>query len=183
MRRFDPPTLVWTMSRTVCSARVPVTRSALPPHVATSCVLAAPAGSPCAAPAAVIAPAPAVSSAAVTAALIARRRATLPRGLGVSAMRSSPPRLGSPAAEDRGRPCPTWRRLRSARATRIDGRLRHPGERRAAAAGRRRSAVALGVALLDLGLQLRHHVRIAQRGHVTQLTTLGDVAQQPAHDL
>src|SRR5215218_8556284 len=47
----------------------------------------------------------------------------------------------------------------------------------------RRLAVALGVALLDLALELLHDVGVAQRGDVAELAALGDVAQQPAHDL
>src|SRR3954451_23396676 len=54
---------------------------------------------------------------------------------------------------------------------------------RATATAGARLAVALRVALLDLALELLHHVRVAQRGHVAELAALGDVAQQPAHDL
>src|SRR4051794_39607738 len=48
---------------------------------------------------------------------------------------------------------------------------------------RSRSSLAFGLALLDLALELLHHVRVAQRRDVAELATLGDVAQQPAHDL
>ena len=36
---------------------------------------------------------------------------------------------------------------------------------------------------LTLSLELGHHVGVAQRRHVAQLAALGDVAQQPPHDL
>src|SRR4051812_2289354 len=35
----------------------------------------------------------------------------------------------------------------------------------------------------DLGLQLRHHPGVAQGGDVAERPALGDVAQEPAHDL
>src|SRR5512133_2580091 len=43
--------------------------------------------------------------------------------------------------------------------------------------------LSLCLTFLDLALELRHHVGVAQRGDVTQLAALGDVAQQAAHDL
>src|SRR3954447_21224885 len=43
--------------------------------------------------------------------------------------------------------------------------------------------LALGLSLLDLALELLHHVGVAQRGDVTELAALRDVAQQAAHDL
>ena len=39
------------------------------------------------------------------------------------------------------------------------------------------------VPLLDLALELLHHVGVAQRGDVAELAALGDVAEQAAHDL
>src|SRR3954463_12622131 len=48
---------------------------------------------------------------------------------------------------------------------------------------RSRSSLAFGLALLDLALELLHHVGVAQRRDVAELAALGDVAQQPAHDL
>src|SRR3954453_7862966 len=50
-------------------------------------------------------------------------------------------------------------------------------------APRRRGSVLLCLALLDAVLELLHHVRVAQRRDVAELPALGDVAQQPAHDL
>src|SRR5215217_2322105 len=47
----------------------------------------------------------------------------------------------------------------------------------------RRRSVLLRLALLDAALELLHHVRVAQRRDVAELPALGDVAQQPAHDL
>src|SRR4051794_37570243 len=44
-------------------------------------------------------------------------------------------------------------------------------------------ALLLVAALGDLLLELLHDRRIAQRRDVAQLAALGDVAQQPAHDL
>src|SRR4051794_323844 len=44
-------------------------------------------------------------------------------------------------------------------------------------------SIAFRLALLDLVLELLHDVRVAQRRHVAELAALGDVAQQPAHDL
>src|SRR4051812_17021666 len=43
--------------------------------------------------------------------------------------------------------------------------------------------LALGLALLDLALELLHDVGVAQRRDVAELAALGDVAQQAAHDL
>src|SRR4051812_31407467 len=48
---------------------------------------------------------------------------------------------------------------------------------------RSRSSLAFGLALLDLALELLHHVGVAQRRDVAELLALGDVAQQAAHDL
>src|ERR687890_1857223 len=45
------------------------------------------------------------------------------------------------------------------------------------------TSVLLLLALLDLALELLHHVGVAQRGDVAELLALGDVAQQAAHDL
>src|SRR3954447_9391535 len=50
-------------------------------------------------------------------------------------------------------------------------------------APRRRRPVLLRLALVDPVLELLHHVRVAQRRDVAELAALGDVAQQPAHDL
>src|ERR671910_693232 len=47
-------------------------------------------------------------------------------------------------------------------------------------------ARALAISLFlsgELLLEILHDSRLAQRGHVAQLAALGDVAQQPAHDL
>ena len=41
----------------------------------------------------------------------------------------------------------------------------------------------LGLQRRDLLLELLRHRRVAQRRHVAELAALGDVAQQPAHDL
>ena len=49
--------------------------------------------------------------------------------------------------------------------------------------GDRRSSVLLRLQLLDLLLQALDHVGVAQRGDVAERAALGDVAQQPAHDL
>src|SRR5918999_5274603 len=46
-----------------------------------------------------------------------------------------------------------------------------------------RAASLVVAALLDLRLQLGHDVGVAQRRHVAELAPLGDVAQQPPHDL
>src|SRR4051812_50031147 len=48
---------------------------------------------------------------------------------------------------------------------------------------RSRSSLSFGLALLDLALELLHHVGVAQRRDVTELAALRDVAQQAAHDL
>src|ERR1700759_4291392 len=49
--------------------------------------------------------------------------------------------------------------------------------------GRRAGLLGFAPASGDLLLQLLHHVRVAQRGDVTELPALRDVAQQPAHYL
>src|SRR3954470_1666475 len=54
---------------------------------------------------------------------------------------------------------------------------------RSGSALRTRLLLPAGLALLDLALELAHDVRVAQRRHVAELAALGDVAQQPAHDL
>src|SRR4051812_35991169 len=51
---------------------------------------------------------------------------------------------------------------------------------RALSAGR---SLLLCLELLHPSLELLHHGRVAERGHVSQLAALGDVAQEPAHDL
>src|SRR5258708_15455027 len=43
--------------------------------------------------------------------------------------------------------------------------------------------ILLAASRLDPLLELAHDVRVAQRRHVAELAPLGDVAQQPAHDL
>src|SRR5674476_671882 len=58
----------------------------------------------------------------------------------------------------------------------------HQASRSACRAGDS-SSVLLRLHLLDLSLQLLGHGRVAQRRHVAQGPSLGDVAQQPAHDL
>src|SRR4051812_27799880 len=56
-------------------------------------------------------------------------------------------------------------------------------ERSSGAPLRSMSLVLFLLALLDLALELVHHVRVAERRDVAELLALGDVAQQPAHDL
>ena len=60
---------------------------------------------------------------------------------------------------------------------------RHPPHGPRAAPPLSALLLALRLALLDLVAELGHHVRVAQRGDVAELAALGDVAQQPAHDL
>src|SRR5919107_3870046 len=45
------------------------------------------------------------------------------------------------------------------------------------------TSVLLLLALLDLALELLHHVGVAQRRDIAELLALGDVTQQAAHDL
>src|SRR4051812_17605277 len=104
-------------------------------------------------------------------------RAWSPRGASSSTTASAPRRRWPrPAAS------PTRCSSRHAHSRRRRG-PRLQGVRTCAAAWRSCALLALCLTLLDLALELLHDVRVAQRGDVAQLAALGDVAQQPAHDL